>query len=443
MLKKLAITAMIVVYCSLGQMFASAGLLDPSFDPFGTPPGTVFTQIGDPAGIYGIAIQPDGKIIATGNGFTDTSEFALARYNTDGTLDNTFGSGGTVTTPALIIGHAVVIQPDGKIVVAGLDDSGSPSKFMVARFMPDGSLDTSFNGSGINITPLGDPNNSVANAVALQPDGKIVAVGSAFVGGLRQFVVARYTAAGILDPSFNVVGYTLTPVGVNDSQAFGVALQSDGNIVVAGQAQDGLNQTVAVARYTTAGVLDAAFGVGGIQKTSVGTNDSGNAIAIQPDGNIVVAGTATLGTQDFLIQRYTTAGVLDATFGSAGSVTTPIGGNAVANAVVIQQNGKIVAAGYGPFLDFALARYTTDGVLDPSFDTDGTVSTPLGIRAQVRSMALQSDGKIVVGGFVIVPGGEFGVTEFALARYFGDPTTSNTCAVRLINKYGTRLIAQD
>ncbi len=442
MFKKLVMTAMVAAYCSPAQIFASAGTLDATFNPAGTPPGSVFTQVGtSDSAIRGIAIQTDGKIVATGYGSTGTSEFALARYNTNGTLDLSFGVGGTVTTPmGSTQGTAVVIQPNGKIVVAGFDSNAS--LFMVARFNTDGSLDTSFNGSGINITPLGD-SDSVATTVALQPDGRIVAAGYATVGGVQQFVVARYTAAGVLDTSFNGVGYTLTPVGTTSSQAFGVALQSDGKIVVSGQALDGSNQEVAVARYTTVGVLDAAFGVGGIQKTSVGTNDSGNAIAIQPDGNIVVAGTATIGgTQEFLVQRYTTAGVLDATFGTAGSVTTPIGDFAAAYAVAIQQNGKIVAAGYGPFSDFALARYTADGVLDPSFNTTGTVSTPLSTQAQAAAMALQSDGKIVVGGFANVP------NEFALARYFGDtiipptPTpTSNACALRLINKYGSRLLA--
>lgn len=448
MFKKLVMTAMVVAYCSPVQMFASAGTLDATFNPAGTPPGSVFTQVGNiHSGINGIAIQPDGKIVATGFASTATSHFALARYNTDGTLDNTFGSGGTVTTPAgFIVGNAVVIQPDGKIVVAGYNDT--TFRFVVARFDANGTLDNTFGVGGIQTTPIGAPNSSLAFAIVLQPDDKIVAVGSAFVGGLQQFVVVRYDSNGVLDPAFNGIGYTQTPVASSLSAAFGVALQSDGKIVVTGQALDGSDQTVAVARYTTAGILDATFGVLGIQKTSVGINNSGNAVAIQSDGNIIVAGATTLGgTQEFLVQRYTIAGVLDATFGSGGSVTTDIGGNAAAYAVALQPDGKIVAAGYGPYANFALARYTTAGVLDPSFDSDGTVSTPLANQAQARSMALQSDGKIVVGGSVYVPT-EAGVRiQFGLARYLGDtitpptPTpTSNACALRLINKYGTRLV---
>ena len=296
---------------------------------------------------------------------------------TPGSLDTTFGTDGKVTTnfSADDSGNAVALQPDGKIVVAGYTNTN----FAVARYNADGTLDTTFDSDGKVTTAIGSGTDK-GYALGLQPDGKIVVAGESHNGTDKDFALARYNANGTLDNTFGTVdsgqtrlGYATTTIGSADDVAYGLALQPDGKIVLAGQSNNGSNLDFALARYNANGTLDTSFGTGGKVTTAFGNGiDSISAVALQPDGKIVVAGYTNT---DFALARYNANGSLDTSFSNDGKVTTDLGTafDAV-YAVALQPDGKIVAAGE-ILTAFGLARYNADGSLDTTFGEDGKVTT--------------------------------------------------------------------
>ena len=361
--------------------------------------------------INSIAIQSDGKIVAAGAAKVGTATvFALARYNTDGSLDNTFGTGGIVTTAigSFDAASAVAIQPDGKIVAVGTS-FGATLDFAVVRYNSNGTLDNTFDTDGIVLVPIGTGNDG-AGAIVIQTDGKIVLGGSATISNVKQFALARFNTNGSLDNTFDTDGVTITAFGTTDSEIKSIAIQTDGKIVATGAGSDGF----ALARYNADGSLDNTFDVDGKITSDAGT---GKSVVLQTDGKIV---TAVDANKVFGLVRYTTNGILDNTFGTSGKVITQFVGDALSSSLVLQPDGKIIVAGYSwtpvSFLDFALARYLTNGNLDTSFGTGGKVYTEMGAGGNViTSVALQADGKIVVGGSINI-----GTTsDFALARYIG------------------------
>ncbi|MDO8541473.1 MAG: PKD domain-containing protein [Opitutaceae bacterium] len=448
---------------ALPAVAASDGDLDTTFDT----DGKVITPFGSYMSIgQSVAIQSDGKIVVAGISMLDasTGDFAVARYETDGSLDPTFGSGGKVTTSFGDIGRdqawGVAIYKSGpnigKIVVAGDTTASGLNVFALARYNTNGSLDTSFGGGTGMVTTsfalAGDINvTSQALSVAIQSDDRIVLAGNTVKGfnlssgpqdspannGFN-FALARYDADGNLDASFGGTGKVITDIGGfsfgGGDGAYSVVIQSDGKIVAAGYGNPlaSGNSDFALVRYNTDGTLDTTFGVGGTGKvtTNFETNaDYGFSAAIQSDGKIVVAGEST---SDFALARYNTDGTLDTTAfgGGTGKVTTNFGGTDRGQSVAIQSDGGIVAAGYtdaGGTLDFALARYNANGSLDTSFDTDGKVTTDFGGGPDAgHSVAIQSDGKIVVAG-----SGGATDTDFAVARYGGTvpPSNSPSCGL--------------
>ena len=415
----------------------TSGTLDASF---GTR-GTVITDFGGSAAARAVAVQPDGKIVAAGVAFiNDVSNVAMARYNTNGTLDTSFGTGGTVATPLVFAGSffrvtSVALQPDGKIVLAGSTVLNPFAVFALARFNSNGTLDTSF-GTGGRVTTAFGQVSAEAWTVGVQADGKIVAAGYANVNGGESFGLARYNSNGTLDASFGTGGKVTTAFGTTSfAFAFSVAFQPDGRIVAAGYTEigpcvfNGLEQPCfdfALARYNSNGTLDASFGTGGMVTTDfAGPNDQASSIAVQPDGRIVVAGAAGGYINrgfDFGLARYNSNGTLDATFGTGGKATTDFAGVddvPSASAIALQGDGKIVVAGrtgLNDAFDFALARYNSNGTLDTSFGTSGKITTDFaGSSDQATSVALQPDGNIVAAGGVSL-NGRF---EFAVARYLG------------------------
>lgn len=338
----------------------------------------------------GVLLQPDGKIVAVGSGSYSSkvnSRFALSRYRATGSLDTTFGTRGRVLTSLGASSGAVsaaALQPDGKIVAAGTSSAGPTVRFALARYEPDGSLDTTFGTGGKVATAIG-PGTDLANAVALQPDGKIILAGwsrrvargapSGF-----DFALARFNPDGSLDQSFGTAGKVTTAIAGAWGDA--LALQPDGKIVLAGAAQTpALQDRFALARYNPDGSLDTSFGAGGVVMTAISEHASISSLALQPDGKLVAAG-AECGARcyegvDFALARYNPDGSLDTSFGSAGIVTTAIGlRTSGAHAVALQPDGKIVVAGFGGLPTFfALARYTVNGALDPSFGAGGKVMT--------------------------------------------------------------------
>jgi uncharacterized delta-60 repeat protein len=331
-----------------------------------------------------VTLQNDGRILVAGESFNGSdADFALARYNADGSLDMTFGAGGMVTTPVTASddrGFSVIVEPSGKILVAGYTDNGSDSDFALIRYNADGSLDTSFDGDGKVTT--GILSDDLGQSVVPQPDGKILVSGYSFNGGNFDFALTRYNADGSLDASFGSGGKVTTDIAGHNA-SYSVTLQPDGKILAAGHTQSGGND-FALVRYNADGSLDTSFDGDGRVTTDFGsTNDVGQSVAIQPDGKISVAGNSFNGTNwDFAVARYNADGSLDTTFDADGRVTTDFGlGDDFGSSITTQMDGKILVAGSsfnGTNTDFALVRYNADGSLDTTFGTDGKVRTQLG-----------------------------------------------------------------
>ncbi|HLQ44680.1 MAG TPA: delta-60 repeat domain-containing protein, partial [Planctomycetaceae bacterium] len=371
-----------------------------------------------------MAVQSDGKIVVAGRAtIGSTFDFALARYNADGSLDTSFGTGGKVTTAigtSTDEAYAVALQSDGKIVVGGRATIGSNFDFALARYNTDGTLDTSFGTSGKVTTAISSSHDEIY-ALAIQPDGAIVAAGRAKTNSYYDFALARYTASGVLDTSFDTDGKLTTAIGTRSDEAYGVALQADGKIVAAGRAYMSGYDFAAV-RYNSDGSLDTSFDTDGKVTTKFVTSvDEAYAVAIQADSKIVLAGRVQNGSYyDVALARYNTNGSLDTSFDTDGKVTTSISTTTdEAYAVAVQSDAKIVVAGrttVGSTFDFALARYTTSGGLDSSFGTGGMVSTAIGTSTdEVYAIAIQPDAKIVVAGRATI-GSNY---DFAVARYQG------------------------
>ena len=413
---------LIIFFLTFSEIsFPQAGQLDSTFGQN----GLVTTAINGHGYAYSAAIQSDGKIVAAG--YSDNAgdyDFALVRYNSNGSLDNSFGSNGVVTTTieeSNGIAYSASIQSDGKIIAAGYADNGSDEDFALVRYNSNGALDNSFGTNGVVTTTIGT-STDVVNFVATQSDGKIIAAGYSRNESYNEFALARYNSNGSLDSSFGSNGVVTTPIGSSANVAYSAAIQSDGKIVAAGYSSSGFT----LARYNSNGYLDNSFGSNGVVTTTIGiVGDAAYSVAIQNDEKIVAAGNSYNGNDyDFAIVRYNPNGSLDNSFGTNGVVTIPIGAsNDYARSAAIQSDGKIIAAGYsrsGSNYDFALIRYNSNGSLDNSFGTNGVVTTPIGKSSDyAQSVAIQSDKKIIAAGY------SFDVTDidFALVRYTADPAT--------------------
>ena len=406
------------------------------------------TAIG--ADIYAIgnsvAPQPDGKIVVAG--YADVGgvdQFALVRYNSDGSLDTSFNSTGKVTTAVgtgTCKGQGVTLQEDGKIVVVGYSfNAGGQSCFTVLRYGADGRLDTSFGDSGKVITAVAKESN--ADSVAMQSDGKIVVAGNAFIdGNNNNFGVVRYNANGKLDSTFNETGKATADFGAHELPC-SVALHGDGRIVVAGYITNEDKKQCALACFKANGSLDTTFnGTGKVITNFGGDGDAeGQSVAAQSDGKTVVVGYATVGgVQRFAVERYKTDGALDTSFGGTGRVLTAVGiSGSNATGVALQKDGKIVVAGYavnnsGRIYDFACLRYNADGSLDQSFGDHGKVTTDVG-DGKATSLAVQ-DNKIIVAGSAY----DGDNNEFAVVRYnaSGKLDTSFNSAGSVLTAVGSK-----
>jgi uncharacterized delta-60 repeat protein len=405
--------------------------------------------------INDLILQSDGKLLAVGSalvGYAGLERYvrvALARYHIDGTLDESFGVGGRVTTDlgTRAYGHAAAMQPDGKLVVAGQASMPGPygaiNVFMLARYHPDGSIDESFGEGGIVRTSFDDDDrgtNATAWAVVVQPDEKIVAAGVAAMGtygGSDNFALARYYPDGSPDPSFGVNGRVTTDFVGERDRAYALVLQPDGKLVAAGLARERLSggDNYGLARYNSDGSLDESFGAGGHVMTDIfGVADVPRALVLQPDGKLVAAGNAKIdggAHGHFALARYNPDGSLDESFGLGGIATTEIPGpNGTANALVLQPDGKFVAAGTTGSLytneagSFILTRYHSDGSLDTSFGVNGCYTTDFAGDINVaNAVVVQGDGKVVAAGFARM-GALSNTEDFALVRYM--PTDIGT-----------------
>ena len=450
--RKLFSLAIIILLLSLPlsrRAQAAAGDLDQSFGSGGKAI-TDFAENGD----FGnaVAIHSDGRIVLAGSTAVDGVDFtnfnfALARYNPNGSLDTSFGVGGKVTTD---FGEgeessAVAIQQDGKIIAAGTvtGDSASSIDFLVVRYNADGSLDPTFGSGGHVRTDFFNARDNLTG-VALQSDGKIVAVGttfSDFSGTAADYALARYNSDGSLDPTFGAGGkvttdFLSTPGKTNLSdQALSVAISPNGKIVAAGNTDtsNGIrNIDISIARYNPDGSLDSTFDGDGKTTTDFNVSqDLAFDVLIQPDEKIIAAGNSLQDLpvgSNFALVRYLANGVLDTSFGSGGKVITDFSGRGdLIRGIALQSDGKIVAGGvsfleFGP--DIALAQYLTNGALDPSFGSGGKVITDITLADDTANdLAIQSDGKIVVAGYTF---NAMTAYNFTVVRYNGS-TTLDTC----------------
>jgi uncharacterized delta-60 repeat protein len=416
------------------------GTLDSSFGVGGIvstpdrspPPG---------ASVSAIAVQPDGKLIAAGSSLgvfvrippPNTPLPALVRYNADGTLDGGFGAGGVFTltpdaAPSLLGAgafRAVALQPDGRIVAAG----SVRDKCILARANADGRLDATFGdaSSGFVLFDTYAESGAVSHctSIAFQPDGKII-VG----GGKTQdqvdtnptlgFWLARVDAHGHPDLSFgDGHGQVRTVVLDRNGSITAMTVKPDGAVVTVGGEQDYFE----VVQFDVNGQLDASFGTTGVATASIGNYiHFANGVALQADGRIVVAGCADrLPDQHVVLARFSPAGSTDPGFGVNGMVDDTQGN--CATAVAVQANGKIVTIGYdhGSF-DARVTRYLAAGAMDVQFGAGGVARPPM--PKEQRAIAIQPDGRIVVAGGTELNFGSGWQGYFAIARVFGDPVAS-------------------
>jgi len=392
------------IFISFNNLFSQDGNLDYSFGSS----GKVITDFGltNDYG-YDLAIQSDGKIIVVGKTYQGTNyDIAIARYNTNGTLDNTFGYGGLIVKNLQNyddIGQAVILQPDGKILIAGTTFNGSFIRdFCLLRYNSDGTTDNSFGVNGVVIADIGNI-FEYATSLALQTDGKII-VGGYSANNLNNtdFAIVRFNSNGSIDNTFGSNGIVKTAIGSGNDDLYSIKIQSDGKILAAGATNSGTSDFCLV-RYNSDGSLDNSFGTNGIVITDFDNRyDRATSIQIQPDGKILVGGIAeiTNSNMDFACVRYNSDGTLDNTFGSGGKVTKNIMTvNDYCYKLILQNDGKIILSGYSDNA-YALFRINSNGSTDYSFGGgSGMVYTLFSATyTEPNSCQIQSDGKIVVAG---------------------------------------------
>jgi len=418
-----AMTTMLVFSGSGRIAQAADGDLDPTFGNG----GTVVTDFNNGTDwLSRIAVQPDGKIVAIGDTHP-SNKFALARYNPDGTLDATFGNGGKVITVIANVRESaagLLILPNGKIMISGSIDlpSSSDSSFAILRYNSDGSLDTTFGNGGIVTTNVG-PDDDQAYRLALQSDGKIVAAGrkGIFFYPTDQrkgnVALARYNPDGSLDPTFGNGGITTTDFGQGlESYALALIIQPDGRIIIAGES----SYEFLVARYNPNGMLDTTFGNGGYRLANFSSNwDGATDAVLQPDGKIILVGWAEVNSpyDSFALARFNSDGSFDQSFGNGGKVLMVNRGDL--NAAVLQSDGKLIALGISNSTNsgFQLLRFDVNGSLDTTFGNGGTVTTFFGGNPAVGTdLVFQPDGKLLAGGFSS-DNPYYQNSDFALARY--------------------------
>lgn len=343
--------------------------------------------------------------------FTAISAFAAA----PGALDPTFDLDGKVATSVAASSVAnpreIIVQPDGKIIAVGSISSG----FFVVRYNPNGSLDTTFDSDGIRLSTFGGT-SSEAFGVALQSDGKIILVGEVVESGNRNFAVARLNPNGAFDTTFDTDGIVTTDFTGGTDSAYAVKLLPDGKIVVGGVT---LGNDFAFARYNPNGSLDTTFDTDGKVTVNFGGSEFLYDMTVQPDGKIIGAGGTSV-NNDYALCRLNTNGTLDTTFNVDGLVTTDIFANDDANSVVVLPDGKIMAGGESSSRQItSFVRYLSNGSLDTTFDGDGKVTNDFSFASNESTLSIkvQADGKILAGIETVLSGAAPNTGGLIVIRY--------------------------
>lgn len=348
----------------------------------------------------GMALQKDGKTIVVGYTLAD---FMLTRFTTRGTPDTTFGSNGVVVTDidnnSVEQANAVIVQADGKILVTGNTLDNTKRNFALLRYLSNGTLDNSFSTDGKVITVLSTGQDEPM-AIALQPDGKILLAGTSE----GRFAVVRYKQNGMPDSSFSSDGIQTTFIDNGQAVARSVHVLKSGKILLVGYIDYNAQADCVMTQYLANGNLDSTFGTNGKVIADVGGIDRMYCAAVQADERIVVAGVVQTSTFLFGLARFTKTGTLDTSFSTDGKLTVSFGNNhsSKATAIALQPDGKILVTGSDYFsgYDIALLRLDSKGVPDAGFGSGGKVLTNFGPANidEGAGIALLPDGKIMVGG---------------------------------------------
>jgi uncharacterized delta-60 repeat protein len=395
------------------------GDLDASFGSGGVIDG-VIGGVSD--WISQVSIRSGGTLLAAGTAHNGADyDFALLRFTASGNLDTTFGDHGSKMIQ-MSSGNddcsGLVVQPDGRIILAGSSGGYASPCIALARFLPDGALDDDFGTAGKVYATI--PGGAMyANSIALLPDGAILTAGETYNGSVYSIGLAKFTKDGDLDTSFGVNGIVSIAVGTDDSSASAMVVQPDGKIIVAGMGNDGTNTCCLLARLESSGQLDSGFGDSGTCLIPSGPSDSWlSAVVLQEDGKILAAGECIVDSfSTGVLLRLTSSGNLDTAFGTEGVVQLASTGGSSANALVMQGDGKIIVAGS---IDLStesaafLIRYETTGEIDLSFGSEGVATTRIGDSyTSVRSLCIDPGGRIVAAG-----SSYYTASRFFLARYW-------------------------
>ncbi|HLM61529.1 MAG TPA: carboxypeptidase regulatory-like domain-containing protein [Pyrinomonadaceae bacterium] len=437
-------TFLLSVFLSLSFAiaYAAPGDLDSSFGMN----GTVLTEFDRGTTAQVVLVQPDSKIIIAGtvafSNSPNNTSFAVIRFNSDGSLDSTFGTNGKVFTSILSRNGAGAgaLQPDGKILIGG----SAENKFGLARYNQDGSLDLGFGEGGKVYTEFSaSPLAAKIHSILIQPDGKIVAVGG---NGNSSIYLAKYKSDGVLDSAFGDGGKVTTRYVSEGNIGESALLQLDGKILIGGYINTNDSATnSALFRYNTNGTLDSSFDGDGVAVYPMsGSHDSIKKILFRPDGKVITVGTANNIGQSVLnyaLGVYNQDGTPDLSFGNNGVSILPAIGITTIEDALLQSDGKIVIAGSksnfnGSSQSSHSARFNSNGTFDFTFGNGGKVNLPIGFRSRGYAIAIQSDNKLLIAGSGYNLSLKAG---FALSRLQGGdgqiPTLANITG-RVINEAG-------
>jgi uncharacterized delta-60 repeat protein len=429
------IVMVLILTALFNTSFSQAGSLDLSFGK----QGIVRTDFGSMDVFYDnqcqqILLAPDGTFYLV---IEMNMQTLLTHRLANGTIDLAYGEQG-YSVPVFIRQPKAVMQPDGKIVVGGTAQTSNKKDFALARFNTDGTPDNNFSGDGYVTIDFSSTDDSFFG-LALQADGKIVAVGSNYDNVRDRIAMARFNPDGTLDNSFSGDGKQVTNL-IGGAGAAAVAIQPDGKIVIAGYFNKAGVYSMAIARYLPDGAIDVAFADNGFRFITSGWNSNAKAIAIQNDGKIVAAGFTLneLNIMKFMLARLNSDGSLDPGFSEDGiQISNFSNEDALINALALQNDGKLVVAGAAltsAHQDFIVGRYNADGSLDNSFSGDGIAIA--GVNDNQSSAGASASSLVIQpSGKIMIAGTYLYSMAYAVATYHSNGT--------LDNNFGTSGIMKD
>lgn len=392
---------------------------------FGTN-GKIVTDFFNSGNARALAYLSNGKFLLAGYLDVTNKDIIMACYNANGTLDTSFGTNGKVTTDLSTdndTAYCIAVLSDGKIILGGCSGLYAQGLFTMVKYNSNGTLDTTFGTNGKVTTAVGS--NDVAVAIASLANGKILLGGFASSGttDTEDFAIVRYLADGTLDTTFGTNGKVRTDFNAKRDNISSIKVFFDGKILAGGNASDaGGTYKFGLIRYNEDGTLDTTFGTNGKVITDVISGQASyiTELEILADGKILATGAVANGGSgyDIALVKYNNDGSLDTTFGTNGKVITDFtGNNDQGTSMKISSDGKILVAGTASN-NFAIVRYNSNGTLDTTFGASGKISTDFSNQSSSScfKIAIQTDGKIIAGG----KGSNGTQTNFALARYMGD-----------------------